>query len=340
MYERSLLTIHALTSKKTSAVAAGARDGWAYVWPRDAATAALALEASGYGTEARQVTKFLTALNLNAAARFTESGAPVPGRAAQGDATGWVTAAATATGVPAPNEPIPWRNRADYQESAPGTYLGNAIASAGQRVDGPKTQAGVEFSAHQHRGHAEARRIAHEFGTEGGLVRVAGDPGSGLDSTAGWTVRPFELRPLYPAAEQTLLHLVENGTPYGITPGQGWQGGEDPWMAPTAWSAWALAALAAEPSPSARRTGVRDPRTNLDAVRERGGPSRPSPRNAERRKADRQATLKLLADLRRASTPAGDLPERVGAHTGIPTSTTPLLWPSAFAVLALRELWP
>jgi hypothetical protein len=324
MYERSLLTIHALTSRRTGAVAAGARDGWAYVWPRDAATASLALEASGHPTEARRVAKFLTSLNPNAAARFTESGGPVPGRAAQGDAPGWVTAAATATGIPAPQETFPWRNRADYQESTPGTYLGNAIASAGQRVHGPKTQAGVEFSAHQHRGLAEARRIAHEFGTEGGLVRVAEDPGSGLDSAAGWAVRPFALSALYPAAERTLLRLLRDGTPYGITPGEGWQGGEDPWMAPTAWSSWALAALA-------RRPGGRDPRTNLPAVRERGGPSRRAPRSA---------ALDLLADLRRASTPAGDLPERVGAHTGIPTSTTPLLWSSAFAVLALRELWP
>jgi hypothetical protein len=346
MYERSLLTIHALTSKKTGAVAAGARDGWAYVWPRDGATAALALEASGHRAEARAVTKFLTALNLNAAARFTESGAPVPGRAAQGDAAGWVTAAAT--NLQPSQEPFPWRNRADYQESTPGTYLGNALAAAGTLrraapVDGPKTQAGVEFSAHQHRGLAEARRIAREFGTERGLVRVAGDPGSGLDSAAGWAVRPFGLQALYPAAERTLLHLVETGTPYGITPGEGWRGGEDPWMAPTAWSAWALAALSTEGravTAHATRTGARGPRTNLHAVRERGGPSRPSPRNAERRKADRQAALKLLADLRRASTPAGDLPERVGAHSGIPTSTTPLLWPSAFAVLALRELWP
>jgi hypothetical protein len=340
MYERSLLTIHALTSKKAGAVAAGARDGWAYVWPRDAATAALALEASGHGTDARTVTKFLTALNLNAAARFTESGAPVPGRSAQGDAAGWITAAAAATNLQPPREPFPWRNRADYQESAPGTYLGNAIASAGQRVDGPKTQAGVEFSAHQRGSRAEVRRIAREFGTEGGLVRVAGDPGSGLDSGAGWAVRPFELRPLYPTAKRTLLHLVEGSTPYGITPGEGWQGGEDPWIAPTAWSAWSLAALAEEPSPTAPRTGARGPPTKHHAGGGRGGGARPSPRNAERRKADRQASLKLLADLRRASTPAGDLPERVGAHTGIPTSTTPLLWPSAFAVLALRELWP
>jgi len=276
MYERSLLTIHALTSARTGAVAAGARDGWAYVWPRDAATAALALEASGHAAEAGKVTRFLTVLDLNRAARFTESGSPVPGRAAQGDAAGWVAAAAAATHVPPPGEPFPWRDRSDYQESAPGNYLGNALA-----------------------GNVPPPRIHREFGSTAGLLRTAGDPGSGLDSAAAWAVRPFEIRPLYPAAERTLLRLLRDGTPYGITPGEGWQGGEDPWMAPTAWSAWALAGLA--------RTG---------------------------------AALSLLADLRRAATPAGDLPERVGAHTGIPTSTTPLLWASALAVLALRELWP
>ncbi len=274
LYERSLLTIHALTSAKTGAVAAGARDGWAYVWPRDAATAALALVASGHRAEARKVAKFLTGLDLNAAARFTETGAPVPGRAAQGDAAGWVAAAAQATGVPAPSEQYAWRGRADYQESSPGTYLGNAIAGGGGA-------------------------IATEFGTAAGLVRVAGDPGSGLDSAAGWAVRPFELHALYPAAGRTLLALLRQGTKYGITPGEGWEGGEDPWSAPTAWSAWALAGL-----------------------------------------GDRGASLTLLRDLRRAATPSADLPERVGAHTGIPTSTTPLLWSSAFAVLALRELWP
>ena len=48
----------------------------------------------------------------------------------------------------------------------------------------------------------------------------------------------------------------------------------------------------------------------------------------------------LLAALRRAATPAGALPERVDAETGIPRSTTPLAWSHAFAVLALQELWP
>ncbi|MBS1862551.1 MAG: hypothetical protein JSS68_12660 [Actinobacteria bacterium] len=312
MYRRSLLTIHALTSRRTGAVAAGARDGWAYVWPRDAATAALALEASGHRAEARSVARFLTGLDLSAAARFDEAGVPVPGRAAQGDALGWVDAAARAAGVPAPDGPFRWRNRADYQESTPGTYLGNALAAAATHVDGPRTGHIGGFSAHQRGSTREVRQILREFGTERGLVRSAGDPGSGLDSAAGWAVRPFGLRALYPAARKTLLRLVEDGTRYGITPGEGWSGGEDPWLAPSAWSAWALAGLAAEAGHRATAMAA----------------------------GDRRAALTLLRDLRHASTPAGDLPERVGAHTGIPTSTTPLLWSSAFAVLALRELWP
>ena len=92
---------------------------------------------------------------------------------------------------------------------------------------------------------------------------------------------------------------MSQGTPFGITPGEGWPGGEDPWSAPTAWTAWSLAAL------------------------------------GERRQA-----LRLMGALRRSATPAGDLPERVDAQTGVPRSTTPLAWSHAFAILALRELWP
>jgi GH15 family glucan-1,4-alpha-glucosidase len=55
---------------------------------------------------------------------------------------------------------------------------------------------------------------------------------------------------------------------------------------------------------------------------------------------ERRQALQLMADLRRAATPAGLLPERVDAETGIAASTTPLAWSHAFAILALRELWP
>jgi hypothetical protein len=51
----------------------------------------------------------------------------------------------------------------------------------------------------------------------------------------------------------------------------------------------------------------------------------------ESRAADR-----LLEELRRAETPYGTLPERVDVETGAATSTTPLAWSHAFAILALR----
>ncbi len=307
MYGRSLLVLHALTDRHIGAVAAGARDGWAYVWPRDAATAAIAYAHAGYRGEARRVAGFLDALAAPAApaARFSGEGEPVPGRAAEGDAGGWTAAADRAAGLGAPAGGVPdrWRDRADYQEGPPGEFLGNALAANSSgcslcRNSGEKEQPGTGEAAGAGRAGNEVL-IAREFGTPRGLVREAGNPSSGLDSAAAWAVRPFSSPSLYPAARRTLLHLAANATPYGITPGAGWTGGADPWTAPTAWSAWSLAAL-----------------------------------------GERAAALRLLADLRRAATPAGSLPERVDAHTGVPRSTTPLAWSHALAILALRQLWP
>jgi hypothetical protein len=315
MYQRSLLVLRALTDRRSGAVAAGARDGWAYVWPRDAATAVLAFEAAGHEHEARRTARFLARLDLSAAARFHGDGSPVPGRAAQGDAAGWVavaTEAATAA-VSAKNARAAgvgvrpstwashrrtWRGQADYQEKAPGDYLGNAIATTA--ADSPAQQ------------RMAAAAIDRAFAGPDGLDRVAGDRGSGLDSAAAWAVRPFALPRLYPAAGATLRSLLPRGGRFGIVPSVDWPQ-RDPWTAPTAWSAWAFAALA-HADARARRTG---------------------PANADRRDA-----LHLLADLRRAATPAGALPERVDAHTGIPRSTTPLAWSHAFTILALLELWP
>lgn len=287
MYERSLLVLHALTDRETGAVAAGARDGWAYVWPRDAAAAAIAYAAAGYRPEAELTTQFLLGLGLEHAARFHGDGSPVPSRAAQGDAIGWVAAASQAAGligsarkaahILAGGGPVPWRDRADYWEGDAGDYLGNALAST---ADGTKSALGKRKSARR-------------------LVRRLGDPESGLDSAAAWGVRPFPHPRLYPAIRRSMKSLVARGARFGIVPGEDWPGGDDPWSAPTAWTAWSLAAL------------------------------------GERREA-----LELMGALLRAATPAGDLPERVEAGTGIPRSTTPLAWSHAFAILALRELWP
>jgi hypothetical protein len=293
MYERSLLVLHALTDRGNGAVAAGARDGWAYVWPRDAAASAIAYAAAGFRPEAELSARFLLGLGLEQAARFRVDGSPVPGRAAQGDAIGWVAAAAKAAGVVASSRQaagilagggsVPWRNRADYWEGESGDYLANALAA---RTDVS------EFSRHIWGENSDTP-------WRPGLMRVSGDPESGLDSAAAWAVRPFPQPRFYPAVRATLNRLVSQGAPYGIAPGEGWAGGGDPWSAPTAWTAWSLAAL------------------------------------GERRQA-----LRLMQALRRSATPAGDLPERVDAETGVPRSTTPLAWSHAFAILALRELWP
>jgi hypothetical protein len=300
MYARSLLTLRALTDRRTGAVAAGARDGWAYVWPRDAATAALALVAAGYRPEARRVVGFLT--GIDSSARFHGNGSPVAGREAQGDAAGWIRLAAAAFGLDAGFHKFDKGHAPDYQEGSGGVYLGNVLSLAGDAARLPATSVVAD---------GLAPGIREAFGTRRGLIRKADDPGSGLDSAAAWAVRPFSIPPLYGEVRRTLLRLVATGTRFGITPGEGWTGGVDPWTAPTAWTAWAFAALA-------------------DAQH----------RDPVGARTDHRQALRLLADLRRAATPAGSLPERVDARTGVPRSTTPLAWSHAFAILALRQLWP
>jgi glucoamylase len=292
MYRRSLLVLRAMTNPETGAVVAGRRDGWEYVWPRDASAVAIALASAGYRDEAQRVVRFLLGLDLEAAARFHADGTPVEGRNAQGDAAGWVRVAAKAVGIEARVVPEPWRDRADYQEGGSGDYLGNAIAStAGEPKGIPAGDLSVRRPAD--------REIRRDFGATGVLVREAGDPESGLDSAAAWAVRPFPHPALYPLARLTLLRIAAESGHYGIVPSEDWDGGIDPWTAPTAWTAWSLAAL-----------------------------------------GERHAALHLMMELRRDETPDGFLPERVDARTGLPTSTTPLAWSHAFAILAIRQLWP
>ena len=131
-------------------------------------------------------------------------------------------------------------------------------------------------------------------------MRRAGDPESGLDSAAAWAVRPFSQPALYPAVRRTLLRLTADRTRFGITPGEGWAG--------------------RRPVDRADRLERLEPRRARSSAQRGAAPAR-------RRCA-------------RAATPAGALPERVDARTGIPRSTTPLAWSHAFAILALRELWP
>jgi GH15 family glucan-1,4-alpha-glucosidase len=248
---------------------AGERDGWDYVWPRDAAAGAVALEAAGLEPEAAEVVSFLSRLDIEGAARFHPDGSRVPGRPAAGDAEGWVAAAERIIERDAVRGQAGWTDRQDYGENVTGDLLGNAIA-----------------------GGASASEIARRFLTPRGLVRERG--GDELDSSAAWGATVFRIPFLRPAIRRTLLALTRRSSPYGIPPMEGWTPGEV-WTAPTAWSAWALVEL-----------------------------------------GDLHAADRLLGELHRAETPHGTLPERVDETTGTPTSTTPLAWSHAFALLALR----
>jgi hypothetical protein len=296
LYDRSIRVLVALTDPRSGAMIAGERDGWDYVWPRDAGAGAMALEAAGLHPEARRVVSFLTGLDLGEGARFYPDGSRVPGRTAGGDGAGWVAAADHSVRSGSGGSvriggrqttvdrhgPLDWRDRQDYGENVTGDLLGNAIAAG-----------------------APAAEIERRFVTRRGLVREQGT--DELDSAAAWSVTAFPSRVsggahaergLREGVRKTLLELARESTPYGIPPMEGWTPGEV-WTAPTAWSAWALTELG-----------------NVGA-------------------ADR-----LLTELRRAETPAGTLPERVDDADGHPTSTTPLAWSHAFAILALRARYP
>jgi glucoamylase len=220
LYPRSLLVLRALIDRRTGAVAAGIREGWTYVWPRDASVVAIALASTGYRAEARRIVRFLLEVDLSTAARFHGDGAPVPGRGPQGDVAGWIAAAARAAGMQASRAPYGWRDRADYQEGDDGDYLANAIASG-----------------------VGAARIRRLFATRAGLGRRPGDPGSEMDSAVAWAVRPFPQPALFPLVRLSLRRLLAREGRFGIVPSEEWGGGEDPWTAPTAWTAWGLAAL-------------------------------------------------------------------------------------------------
>ena len=299
LYERSLLVLHALTDRRRGAVAAGARDGWAYVWPRDAGgrrdrPRRRRLPGRGAARGAFPARPRPRRRRLASTAPAT----PVPGRAAEGDAAGWVAAAARAAGVPAPAVPFGWRNRPDYQEKSPGDYLANALASARP----------AENLRHTRRDRPVGRGSG-SLSTGGGWCGRPGTPASGLDSAAAWAVRPFPRPRSLPGGPPHPAAARRRGRPLRHRP---------------------LAGLArCRPLDRADRLERLEPRR-----------ARRGDRRASTAARDRPAALRLLADLRRAATPAGLLPERVDARTGVPRSTTPLAWSHAFAALALRQLWP
>ena len=148
---------------------AGAREGWAYVWPRDAGAVALAFAAAGLPRRSA------AHRSLPARPRPRRRGA-LPPRRQPGRGTrrrrvtraGWVAAAARAAGL---------------RGSA-----GRAALARPRRLPGGRRRATTSATRS-----LRGRRLAYPPPSpkHGGLVREAGDPDSGLDSAAAWAVRPF-----------------------------------------------------------------------------------------------------------------------------------------------------
>ena len=243
--------------------------------------------------------RFLAGLDLGAAARFYGDGAPVPGRGPQGDAAGWVAVATRAAGLPAPTR-RPWRSRPTSRGRRPTTRtarsrrLPRQLRSPSPHGRNRRTRQGSRRrSGRRAEGWCGRRETPARASTRRRPGRCGRSPGR--RSFPRCAAPCFTWPPGRPASGSPRARLA---------------GGTDPWTAPTAWSAWSLAALASrERRPEAARRPPRRPA--------------PARRPAPRRNA-RPATL----------------PERVDARRGIPRSTTPLAWSHAFAILALRELWP
>ena len=269
------------------------RDGWAYVWPRDAGTAALAYAAAGYRGEAGRVAGFLSGWEPRRRRRASTATARRSGRGPQGDAAGWIAVAAAAAGLPPecalarpPRTESAWPDLPDYQEGSPGDYLGNAIA------DG--LSAGRTWFA------ASSRR------RRGSCARRATRPRASTRRPPGRS-GPFPTQPSFPPSAAPSCNLAADADALRDHAGR-------------------------------RLAGRRRPLDRADRLErlEAGGARRANALGGERR---RRAPPARRPAPRRHRRPAPYLSASTPA-TGVPRSTTPLAWSHAFAILALRQLWP
>ena len=283
MYERSLLVLRALTDRRSGAVAAGARDGWAYVWPRDAGAVALALAAAGYRAEARRVGA------LPARPRPRRRGALRRRRRAGRRPRG------------------PGRRRRLGRRRGQGGGPRRRAASPSSGGTGPTTRRNPPAitSATPSPAGAEApdRRPIGDAGGEGSDAAGVGaggrGSGFGLDSAAAWAVRPFPRPALFPAARRTLApwppqrSVRTRRDRFGIVPSEDWHEA-DPWTAPDRlerlepcrprraprrrWACWPPCAAPRRPPACSRSASTRAPASRARPRRSPGPtPSRCSP---------------------------------------------------------------
>ena len=327
----ALLDLHLLT--RTDGVPVAAWGGpWHYVWPRDAAFAAVAFARTGHLDDAERVLDFLGRVQPASglfAARYLPDGSGVPdARGTQLDGTGWAlwATAGVADALPPqarpafvarhralvdastraalhaidrpsalpPPSPDYWEQRERRTTLATAAPL-RAGLSAAVRLE---RLAGDEDAAdHAQQGEERlGRAVADRFGAHG-YPRALDGPAGSVDLGVAFLLPPFaaEVDPQAYARFREAGPLLARPAG-GLAPGGSWRRDGVSWTPTTA--TWALAAAGS---------------------------------------GEEEESLRLLRFLEAHRTADGSLPEKVLAD-GRPAEVAPLAWTAAAVVLAADEL--
>ncbi|GAB2590422.1 glycoside hydrolase family 15 protein [Microlunatus antarcticus] len=327
----ALLDLHVLTQTYGVPVA-GWTGAWRYVWPRDAAFAAVAFARTGHGDDAGRVLDFLGRVQPGSGvfqARYLPDGSGVPDdRGTQLDGVGWAlwaTAGVAETLPPAERPAFVARHRAlvdtstaaalaaidrpgDLPPASPDYWevpeRRTTLATAAVLRAGLEASARLETTAGD--GPAAARAaaggarlsqaISRDFAPRGFPRRLGGRAGS-VDLGVAFLLPPFaeSVDPVAYARFETAPAALTRPAG-GLAPGGSWKRDGVSWTPTTA--TWALVAA-----------GI----------------------------GDREQAVARLAWLQDHRTPEGSLPEKVLAD-GRPAAVAPLAWTAAAVVLAADEL--
>ena len=327
----AMLDLHVLTQTYSVPVA-GWTGPWRYVWPRDAAFAAVAFARTGHADDADRVLDFLGRVQPGSGvfqARYLPDGSGVPDdRGTQLDGSGWAlwatagvadalppaaraafvarhrqlvdrsTAAALAAidrpGSLPPASPDYWEVRERRTTLATAAVLLAGLEAAARL----ETQAGDGSAADRASAGATRLRtaVAREFAPRGFPRRLGGSAGS-VDLGVAFLLPPFAttVDPAAYARFQTAPAVMARPAG-GLAPGGSWKRDGVSWTPTTA--TWALVAAGS---------------------------------------GDRDQAVSRLAWLQDHRTADGSLPEKV-LSDGRPAAVAPLAWTAAAVVLAADEL--
>lgn len=327
----ALLDLHVLT--QTYGVPVAAWTGpWRYVWPRDAAFAAVAFARTGHGADAERVLDFLGRVQPGSGvfqARYLPDGSGVPDdRGTQLDGVGWAlwaTAGVADALPPADREAFVVRHRLLIDRST------TAALTAIDRPNGLPPASSDYWEVREHRTTlATAAVLRAGLEAAGRLDTVAGDAPAAAQAAAGAqrlgqaisrSFAPsgyprrlggradsvdlgvaFLLPPFADAVDPQAYARFETAPPAltrpagGLAPGGSWKRDGVSWTPTTA--TWALVAAGS---------------------------------------GDREQAVSRLRWLSDHRTAEGSLPEKVLAD-GRPAAVAPLAWTAAAVVLAADEL--